>query len=359
MKKIIVATSVLASSVAFAGNYTTNLDGRYDFVNAKNETANGVTEKYNTFSNGTIRLNMFSQVNDSLALRFRFRFQKGAISTIAGAPREDTSTQLDYMYADYKNQYFTTRFGKQNWLEAVGRESFISATDLYASSQAYADYKTAFGSDYRGGVSFIYKYAEGTFTLALSNPNVTASADTTGNTRTNNGLAWGAHYTGTFANKLVQPVLSYQSASLDADDDTATKTKKGSNTMMALGLRSEVAGFVIDADYKELKVANRNDTGTTSLVETKTKSIVANVAYAIGEFTPMVTYINDKFSSETTTAPFKKSTFQLGASWKPMTDTNFNYHLLYASSKKEADGSASTVATVKDTRITFGIKCDI
>lgn len=379
MKKIIIASSVLATSVAFAVDNKINLDGRYDFVNSKVTVGGGSPkpdDKYNSFSNGTIRINMNTVVNDSLSFRFRTRFTKSTAtpSTVyyvtkdgttnsATYNREDPNTQLDFFYADYKTSMFTFRFGKQSWVEAVGRESFISGTDLFASSQAYADYKTAFGSDYRGGLSIIHKYDLNTVTLSVSNPN-SAITDTAGSSSTagetvNTGLAYGINYSGSFMNKLVQPVLAYQSAKQNGDkDNSTTKTKDGNNTVMAFGIRSEVAGFTVDADYKQVKQANRNDTGTTSLEEKKTKSIVANVAYSINEFTPFVTYINDKYTQDvTTTANFKKTTTQVGVFYKPFADANFRYHLVYASSKKDLE--TSTVTTTKDTKVYAGMKLDI
>ena len=362
MKKIIATTAVLASSVAFAGDYKMNLEGRYDFVNSK-VTSGTDSDKINNFSNGVIRLNMLAKVNDNLSFRFRYRFAKGAPTlSSTSAARFDEGTQLDYLYVDHKNSYFTTRFGKQNWVEAMGREAYVSATDVFVKSQAYTDYQAAFGSDYRAGVSFMFNFMEtNNLTVALSNPNTTASD--TELTTNNSGLALGAHYNGNFMNKLVQPVLSYQTAKQNGDEDhgTATsKSKDGNNTVMALGLRSEVSGFTIDADYKQVKVANRNVSGSsTQFVETKTKSLMASVAYSINEFTPFASYINDKYTSETTTAPFKKNTLALGVMYKPMADVNFRYHLAYASSKKEKDGSASTVATTEDKKIMFGIKADI
>lgn len=363
MKKLIVVSALAASTVAMAGDYKMNLEGRYDLVNSK-VTSGTSEDKYNNFSNGVIRLNMLAQVNDSLSFRFRYRFVKSAAATAATIGTVDTNresaggAQLDYLYVDHKNSFFTTRFGKQNWVEAMGRETFVSATDAFVKSQAYSDYQTAFGSDYRAGVSALFKIMDtNNLAVAISNPNSTIT-DTTVKTN-NSGLAYGVHYNGNFMNKLVQPVLSYQSAKQNGDTDAAAKTKDGNNTVMAFGLRSEVVGLVIDADYKQVKVANRNDTGTTSAVETKTKSMMANVAYSINEFTPFVTYINDKYTSETKAAEFKKSTLALGVLFKPMADVNFRYHLAYASSKKEKDGSASNVATTEDKKIYFGIKADI
>lgn len=367
MKKLIVVSAVAVSSMAFAGDYKFNLEGRYDFINSKVTTGSDV-DKVNTFSNGTIRLNMFSKVNDNLSFRFRFRFAKGAPAlTTDSTTREETGTQLDYLYVDHKNSFFTTRFGKQNWAEAMGRETFVSATDAFVKSQAYSDYQTAFGSDYRAGVSALFTIMDtNNLTVAISNPNATMTDGTANNENT--GLAYGVHYNGNFMNKLIQPVLSYQSAKQNGDIDNSTaasKTKDATNTVWAAGLRSEFSGLVLDVDYKQVKAGNRNAGTNTAFAASKTTSVMVNAAYTINEFTPFAAYINDKagsaLSSTSTgdaTTAFKKNTFALGVQYKPYADVNFRYHLAYASSKKEKDRT-STAADLEDKKIMFGIKADI
>jgi hypothetical protein len=168
-------------------------------------------------------------------------------------------------------------------------------------------------------------------------------------------------------NKMVQPLFNYQTAAQDGDTDAVagSTTAKVNYTMWNAGLRSEVAGFVIDADYKELKKADRNSgtNVTAANKEQKTKSMYANVAYAYGEFTPMLTYINDKYTTAdtatATNANYKKTSFALGTYWKPMSDVNFRYHLMYTSAKTTYEGTVATNKEVKDSRILAGIKFDI
>lgn len=373
MKKIIATTAVLASSLAFAGDYKFNLEGRYDFVNSS--VKQGANEdKYNNFSNAVVRLNMLAQVNEQLSFRFRYRFLKsganptsGNFATTADNNREystSPSTQIDYLYADYKNQWFTTRFGKQNWTEAMGRELFPPATDVFIKSQAYTDYSSAFGSDYRAGISTIFKMDTSTLTLAVSNPNTSVS-DAEGAKVENTGLALGAFYNGSFQDKLIQPVFAYQTTKINGDKDNgnASKiTKDGNNTAMAAGFRSEFSGFTLDADYKQVKRENRNTattSGTSLVPELKTTSMMATLAYAAGSLTPWVSYINDKAEyDDTTTADYKKSTMAAGLFWKPMADVNFRYHLVYASSTKEKDGTIA-LTKIEDKKIYLGFKADI
>lgn len=383
MKKLMVITALVATStVASAFDYKFNLEGRADFVNANVKTTSqaGVetTEKYNNFSNNLIRLNLMGNVNENLSYRFRYRFAKEAgnpvstntsSTTNAATLREITSsTQVDYLYIDHKNSLFTTRFGKQNWNGySYGREGTVSGTDVFLVSQAATNYKLAFGSDYRYGVTAMFKFmGTNTLDLAVSNPNTTIT-DSSGIEQKNTGLALGAFYTGNFLNKMVQPVLAFQTAKQNGNIDHATTTSRTADvnyTMWNAGLRSEVAGAVIDADYKQLKKPNANGaTGTgPTLKEQKTKSIYANVAYAVGDFTPIATYINDKYTDEANVAAntnFKKNSFAVGSYWKPMSDVNFRYHLMFTNAVTKYETTVATNKEIKDTKIYFGFKADI
>lgn len=367
MKKLIVVT-VLATTAtaASAFDYKFNLEGRADLVNANVKTTStaGVTstEKYNNFSNGLVRLNLMGAINENLSYRFRYRFLASAAAPSTAGTRENATTGLDYLYLDHKHSLFTTRLGKQNWGGApYGREGIVSGTDVFLLSEAGSRYKSGFGSDYRYGVTAMMKFAEtNSVDIGISNPNSTFT-DNSGVEEKNTSLAYNIVYQGTFLNKMVQPVLSYAMASQDADADgvAGTRSKKGDNTMWNAGLRSEIAGLVIDADYKMFKKENRNTSITTTLVQEETKSIYANVAYAIGDFTPLATYINDKFDSETNTADFKRNSFAIGTYYRPMSDVNFRYHLMFTSAQTKAENSVTAVSKVDDKKFYLGFKADI
>lgn len=356
MKKMITLAAVAAiSTSASAFDYKFNLEGRADFISSNTKTtaqAGTTTEaKQNGFLSNLIRLNMMGNINDTLSYRMRYRFNQEGTNTT----RDASSNSLDYLYVDHKNSLFTTRFGKTNWAEAYGRESFLSSTDLFLATAAYTAYNDNIGN-YRFGASGTFTFMEThKLTLAISNPNKTAT-DTTGETK-NTSLAYAAHYSSVMFDKMFQPTLSYTLAAQDGDAQAATPTTKGNFTMMAAGFRSEVSGFVVDADWKQFKKEKR----TTAGADDKTTSIFANVTYAINEFTPFVQYANDKFSDELTSnaAEYKKNTVVGGVMFKPYNDVNFRYHLAYSFSKQKFDDAAATNKEVKDNRIIFGIKADI
>jgi len=377
MKRVITIASLAAlSTAASAFDYKINLEGRADFVNGRLETETGTSagipsetfkESYNNFSNGLIRLNMMGNINDNLAYRFRYRFINAAASPISTNStaanrtiREVKTTELDYLYVDHKNEYFTTRFGKQNWVDAAGRETFASGTDVFLASGVASGYKAAFGSDYRYGVSFIGKLAEtNIITLALSNPNQDMSdAPATGDSSNNTGLAMGAYYNGQFFDKAFQPTLGYTVAKQNGNLDAATPTKEADFTVMSAGFRSEFAGLTLDADYK---ILDRESTLTAATGNaSSTKSVYSMLSYAMGEFTPIAYYINDRFTGNAANSGFKRDAFAAGVYWKPFQDVNFRYHLMYTNDVKKFDtSSAASASKITDDRFWLGFKIDV
>lgn len=344
MKKMITLAAVAAiSTSASAFDYKVSLEGRADFVQRTTKTEVGTTTTENKdsgFETGLIRLSLAGNINENLTYKLRYRFNKVDETETT---KDNSTTNLDHLYIDHKNSFFTTRFGKTNWAEAYGRESFISSTDLFITSAAYSAYNTNIGT-YRFGASGTYTFLDtNKVTLAISNPNPNKT-DLTGEQK-NTSLAYAAHYSSVLMDKMIQPTLSYT----NAKQDSATN---GTNTMMAAGFRSEVANLVVDADWKQFK---REDQGVAGADE-KTTSIFTNVAYNIDQFSPFVQYINDK-AKAVTGGDYKKNTFAVGAMWRPFNDTNFRYHLAYTNSNKKFDVAAS--GKVKDNAIVFGIKADI
>lgn len=354
----IVATLAVLSSTASAFDYKFNLEGRADFnnINTKTTAASGAVtkNKSNGFLSSLVRLNVVGNINEQLTYRMRYRFNKEGAATL----RDDSTNALDYLYVDHKNSLFTTRFGKMNWAEAYGRESFISSTDLFLASDVYTAYNTNVGN-YRFGAAATFSFLEGhKLTLALSNPN-TIATDTIGETK-NTSMAYGVHYSSNLFNKVFQPLLSYTLAPQDGDAQATTPTTKADYTMMAAGFRTEaVENLIVDADWKQFKKEKRTTTPATT--DGKTSSIFANVSYNINEFSPFVQFVNDKFKNTLASLnqDYKKNSFAVGTMWKPFNDVNFRYHVLYTNSSKKFDSALAANKKVTDNKITFGIKADI
>ena len=360
MKKMISIVALAAiSTSASAFDYKINVEGRADFINDSQKTtaASGTvtTAKSNDFLSSVIRLNMAGNINEQLTYRIRYRFNKEGTST---SRRDDSTSALDLFYVDHKNSLFTTRFGKMNWAEAFGRESFLSSTDRFLSSDAFTAYNNNIG-EYRFGAAAMYTFLEtNKLTLAVSNPN-TIMTDTTSNTK-NNSLAYAVHYSSVLFDKAFQPLLSYTTAGQDADAEAATPKLKANYKMMVAGFRTEaVQNLIVDLDWKRFN--KEKTTATAVATDGKTSSIFANVAYTINDLTPFIQYVNDKFKSELAgaNADYKKNSFAAGVMFKPFNDVNFRYHLLYTHSNQKFDSAAAANSKVVDNKITFGIKADI
>ena len=362
MKKMITFAALTAiSTSASAFDYKFNLEGRADFVNSNLKTTAqaGTTKEVsqNSFMSNIIRLNMMGNINESLTYRMRYRFNQVPEATA----RDNSTNSLDYLYVDHKNSLFTTRFGKTNWAEAYGRESFISSTDLFINTAAYNAYNANIGN-YRFGVSATTTFMDShKFTLAISNPNSTITD--TGAEQKNTSLAYAAHYSSVMFDKIFQPTLSYTTAHQDGDQNTGRKA--GNSTMWAAGFRTEVESLIIDVDYKQFAKENDNTLAAVNAkANGKTNSVFANVAYNMAmsdvSISPFVQYANDKFKGQNSVAVNNdKNTYVAGVMFKPYTDVNFRYHLAYSLSKQKFDDSAAANKEVKDNKIIFGIKADI
>lgn len=362
MKKFLPVLAVL-SSTAMAADYKINLDARLDFSNSTTKNSAGTSAasetKANGFSTSVVRANLFAKINDDLSMRFRYRFNFIANDVAASKTtgnRDGFDNHLDFAYIDHKNSLFTTRWGKQKWDEAYGRESFLSASDYLVTSKVKSNFGTAIG-EYRMGASALVKFMDThNLALAISNPN-TSLVDTTGDTK-NNGLAYGVYYNSSLMNKMIQPTLAYTTATQDADEQATPALAKKNNTLWAAGLRSEVVGAVIDVDYKELKVPSRS----TTTYEEKTKSMYTNVAYAIDAWTPFATYIHDKYTKAQgdNKKDYKRDAMAFGVMFKPYAENNFRYHLAYTSDVTKYDaGALATNAKVDSSSIVFGVKADL
>ncbi|MBC7537719.1 MAG: hypothetical protein H7281_02780 [Bacteriovorax sp.] len=379
--KLLIPAIALLSSTVMAADLKFNVEGRFDYANStvKHEFAtatNNFEEKRSEFDSNVLRLNMVATINENLSARFRYRF---STAQDAASKNRDLSFQnVDFFFIDHKTSMFTTRIGKQSQVESLGREFFISATDYpttaynstsgatgyIASNTAVYNTVKSDADLYRVGVSLIFKQLEDqTFTISAFNPaKSTTYTDTAGasNDAKNSKMGLGAYYNGSFLNKMIQPTLGYTTFGIAPETDLAgaPNTVSASNKLMAAGIRSEVAGFVIDADWKQYK---RDNTSTATSTADKTTSIWANVAYTWDNLTPFVNYINDKYTkSANNLTDYKRNAISAGLQFKPFKDNNFRYQVAYTSDVKKIDAATGTNENkVTAHQISAGIKFDI
>lgn len=386
---MLIPAIALLSTTAMAADLKWNVEGRFDLgmSNTKHEFAtstNNFEDKRTEFYSNIIRLNAVATINDNLSLRFRYRLSS---EQSAATKNRDLSFQnVDFFYIDHKNQWFTSRIGKSNQAESLGREYFVSGTDYNvtminptSTSVAYTALNTAVykmvqndADLYHVGYSAIYTGLAGqTFTLSAFNPQKsTTYSDTAsaGNNGKDSKFGLGAYYSGTFLDGLVQPTLGYTSFGIAPETTATTTAPSASNKLMAAGIRSAVAGLVVDADWKQYKRDNTvlNATALTNK-EDKTSSIYANVAYTWDMLTPFVNYIHDKFDAVGTNFDnYKRDAISVGLQVKPFKDNNFRYHLTYTNDVKKVTlgTTTATVAANQESKIksnlwAAGIKFDL
>jgi hypothetical protein len=390
--KLLIPAIALLSTTAMAADLKWNVEGRFDYGNStvKHEFADSTKnyeEKRSEFYSNIIRLNATATINENLSARFRYRLSSE--QSAATLQRDLSFSNVDFFFIDHKNQWFTSRIGKSNQVESLGREYFTSGTDYNttaykfgsagaAGTTGYAAMNTAVYnqvnndiSNYHVGYSAIYNAIEGqTFTLSAFNPQKTTTySDTAGsaNDAKNSKLGLGAYYNGNFFGGLFQPTLGYTTVSIAPESNQTTpanNTPSASYKLMAAGVRSSVAGFVIDADWKQYK---RDNTATSAAVSNadKTTSIWANVSYTWDMLTPFVNYIHDKYdrtsANTTTVGDYKRNAFAAGLQIKPYKDNNFRYHVAYSSDVRENTLAANSTAEtkVKSHQIVAGVKFDL
>lgn len=387
---LLPALAVL-SSTAMAADMKFNLEGRFDYGMSKlkhefETTTNNYEEKRNEFYSGVLRLNAVYSVNENLSGRFRYRFSTAQQDT--KAPDASTTTKnrdlsfqnVDFLYVDHKNQWFTTRIGKHNQVESLGREYFMSGSDYpttFFNATNATGYTTSNSTVYRlvsadadiyhVGASAIYTGLQGhTFTLSAFNPSKSTTysdAAAAGDDAKNTKMGLGAYYNGSYMEGLLQPTLGYTQFGIAGNTDGST-TPDATHKLMAAGIRSVVAGFTIDADWKQYKRENTAAAAATTTAD-KTTSIWANVAYTWDNLTPFVNYINDKYerdaANSTTAGDYKRNALSAGLMIKPFKESNFRYHVAYTNDVKKVELAAASTAEKKLTANQFvaGIKFDL
>ncbi len=380
MKMLLPAIALLSSTV-MAADLKFNAEGRFDYTNStvKHEqvtTTNNFEEKRGDFSSNILRLNAVATFSENLLFRMRYRFSTSQETT---SKNRDLSFQnVDFFYVDHKTEWFTARIGKSSQADSLGREFYVSGTDYpttsfnsFSGSTGYTSSNTAVYNAvkndadlYRVGATLMFNQVpNSTISVAAFNPQKsTTYSDTASatNDSQNSKLGLGFYYNGNFMEKMLQPTLGYTMFGVAPETDTvAANTVSGTHKLMSAGLRSEVAGVVVDLDWKQYKKANVAVT-TAASNEEKTTSIYANVAYTWDNLTPFVNFISDKYNvAVTDTTDYKRTALTAGLMIKPMKDMNFRYHVSYTNDVKKIDAAATGDKKISGNQIAAGIKFDI
>jgi hypothetical protein len=388
MKMILPAIAIIGSATAMAADLKFNAEGRFDYYSTtvkheKETAANNNEEKRAEFASGALRLNALATFNDNLSFRMRYR-----LSTKQDTNNRDLSlTNVDFFYLDHKTEWFTARIGKQSQADSLGREFYVAGTDYPVTTSKFATGNAAWTTGYGSVNSLVYNkvkedadlYRIGaslTFTqvpssniiLSAFNPeSSTTYSDASGNADNakNTKLGMGLYFNGNYFEKMLQPTLGFTKFSIAPNTGAAT-SPDASRTLISVGLRSELFGFVADLDWKQYKRDNTvaNPTSSTNTGD-KSTSIWLNVAYTWDNLTPFISYVNDKLDrnadNTTTVGDYKRNALTVGLNIKPFKDQNFRYHVAYTNDVKTTTLATSSTVDKKVTANTFlaGIKFDI
>ena len=399
MKSRLLLLSLLSMSSLHAAELKWNIEGRFDYINAKlkheyaSDAAAGranFTEKRGQFESGALRLNATYDANEFVSGRFRYRLSTGQETTRQN--RDLSFRNVDLFFVDFKTDIVKVRVGKHFFGEIAGRETIASITDLpvtlaavtanppygatktqYFYSLLSSGVQSAMNADadlFHVGAGFIYdKIPNHTITLDFFNPGKGDYADAaatgaTANNASNTGLGYGLYYNGSLFDKMFQPVLGYTVLNIDGDNVDSTVDAK--NTLMIAGFMSEFAGVALEFDYK---VYDRENSvfGATAANNSanETKSIWTRVAYTMNKWTPYVNYIKDDFKQDKTTSvtsgPYKRDALAVGVVFKPYDDKNIKFSLGYTNDVKKITLAANSTAEnkIKANVMALGLKFDL
>lgn len=346
MKRIsaALAVSVMASS-ALAG--TINMDGRFDYLTKTyNDDAGGGSNS--TFTFNIIRLDYKGQINDTTNMRLRARLDKAA----ASQKRDTVGPQLDMAYIQKKfSDNLTVTAGKIS-SEIGGFEGQTQSPELYLRSGSYLGTSGISGqslitnsdtTNKRGTISYLYaagvKAAIQTgpieTVLMAFNPNSDADNDKNTNTFA------GAIVRGSFLDKTLKVALSYH----NEDEAKSSADNVKSTALSSASVQYTYNDIILTADLLKTEVTH-NDTDST---KDSITSNVITVAYKMDEWTPMVKYYSsegeDKTIGATTTLKNKETGMSLAVEYKPVSEENFRYHLVYNNVEFKGDGQTKTPTT--------------
>ncbi len=322
--KSIAATVLMATgTIILAGSAsagTLNFDFRYDLdstmYNDAAKAANGVYDNYKWYAK-VGRLDYQSRLNDDVIFKLRANFANKNYGSYN--LRDSFSDVVDLAYVQHQigSMYFLTagKFAS----EVGGWENSVSTSDQYFFSRTR---QSTLATDiYYTGAKFTFKTEDHEFALHAANN--TTDAAIAGKLNQNRGYT-GFVYKGAFLDKMLKPAFSYHTVS----PQNSVVDPKVNYTYMTLGLRYDMAPFVVDLDVDNSQLKGRN-------IVDQTDTVLSTVLAFNFSFTENWTgrakfdsTTETVYQTTTTTAKTTYTTFGLAGEYKPTKD-NFRYHIAY------------------------------
>lgn len=352
---LLIAALTLISGASF-GAINLELRGDYNSVGAyKNSSDTDVSaQSYFDFKRG--KLKFTGNVNDNVSYKLRFGVDKLPGDAVSSTANGKMVVLMDYAEITHKiADMFSLTVGQLADSNLSAWEGQTSAADYYfhtsngASTAYYYPNLVGMKFDIDLGGHNVYVYA--------ADPSYSGSYSY----RTNAQMGYGLAYKGWLMDKSLGLIANYfttpgykMSGSTITGSDSETATN-----YMAVGAQYKMDALLAELDYlskTELKAAG-NDSKVTS-------SILAKVKYQFGNWSPFLHYDMGKIvkssvtvNSATVYGDTAINQFALGVEFKPQTDSDFRYHLAYASKTTTYPTEfAYTKSSVAESKIMFGVK---
>ncbi len=352
IKSLLLLAACLQVSSAFAGEI--GLDFRFDYLsstyNDDMKAASASNTSNSRFYVQTGRVDYKGKLGEDLSFRLRLRFDKDFTSTNYRSS-DKVSNWVDYAYVTHQiTDNFSLTFGKL-YGGVAGVAALLSSADIYAYNKAYS-YAVANGYFFSTGAKATYKFDGQEFSLiGFNNPKDVDTSVTPNTAVVHSRIGAGLYYHGSFADGMIEPVVSYHSANYNMQSG---QDKDRKDTLATIGTVVKAGGVEANIDYNSYTYAKKN-----SLTEDDTlKSLYLAVSYPVENWKPKLTYENseDTVTSATTTTKTKTTYTNVSAAleYKPKMDQNFRYHLVYNVLSSKAD--TTNAPTLTENQVIAGIR---
>lgn len=327
----ILAALALTANSAMALDTVMGLKGRFDYVHGETKTTPGNAKTSSgQLTTSFLRLVTDAKLNDTTKAKLTLDFQP------ASAKDNGVTNLVDEAYITKSFGALSALIGKQAVMTG-GRENDYSTRDLYLTSKFKSEIV-----DNVTGISLGYSMAGQNAYLQYLE-----QTDTRSGTKTDKKIVGLAYY-GEFMDKMLMPIVSYhkQGTSRIGNYDNA----------MSVGLRVNVAAFMVEADYLTLEQEKLTTAGDAKLT-----SIVTHVRYVHDNFQPFAKYIMEKGKKDfdissglTSEAESERTAWEVGLEYVPNKDEDMRYHIVYNNSESKKKSPAPT-AKYEEQTIVAGV----
>lgn len=332
MKKATLISSMLtlASTAAVAGSLNLELRADYQGTSYNDAAKAGTTglgqDNYKFFI-PIGRLDAQGKLGSALDYRLRWRFSKPAVATSTPANNQNDSLNdsVDFAYVSHKPvDMLTVTVGKFA-SQIGGVEGSYSGSDLYLLSSgnggATLTNTSLIGKAYYTGAKFETAMGDHKIGLHFANAAADVTNDNGKFAQTSGYTA--LVYTGSFADGMVKPVVSYHTTTNAA---AAGSEKKVGTYLSAGAMFNVMSNLQIDADY----LANTYTNGTVATNKDTLNTMVLNVAYKMDNIKPSIKYYSGEEKIKgATDVKTTHSGMSAVVEFKPKMDENFRYHVAY------------------------------